>query len=207
MSGSPFSGYRLNCTGTNGGVNFAAFGVGLIKNPLAADPTRVDCTDSAFINYQTPYTIGQHESVKLGLSDAFSGQGLTEQQQGVVDHDPDRLKHDNGDFGLSARYLADWLGGTEFGFYYQNYTSRLPFVGEHAGRLELGMATVSDTTQISGVAGRFAMPTGCVAFTANPGTFADPRLGTGPGTLGRVLISDPQNLIQRERARSEPEHA
>jgi hypothetical protein len=196
LSGSPYSGYRLNCTGVGTNIPLTTVvGLGLIKNPNTVDATRVDCGDSSFINYNTPYTIGQHEQVKFGLADSFSGQGLTEQQQGVVDHDPDRLKHDNGDFGLSARYLADWLGGTEFGFYYQNYTSRLPFVGEHAGRMELGMATTGDSTQISGIAGRFAMPTGCVGITANPGTFLDPRLGTGPGTLGRVLISDPQNLI------------
>lgn len=33
-----------------------------------------------------------------------------------------------GQFGVATRYLADWLGSTEFGAYYQYYHSRVPLV-------------------------------------------------------------------------------
>lgn len=33
-----------------------------------------------------------------------------------------------GQFGVASRYLADWLGSTEFGAYYQYYHSRVPLV-------------------------------------------------------------------------------
>ena len=33
-----------------------------------------------------------------------------------------------GQFGVATRYLADWLGSTEFGAYYQYYHSRVPMV-------------------------------------------------------------------------------
>lgn len=197
LTGSPYSGYRLNCNvGFNGNTGLATvIGLGFIANPFTASGSRVDCGDSPFINFTTPYTIGNHENVKLGLADSLSGQGLTEQQQGVVDHTPDHLARDDGQFGISARYLSDWFGGAEFGAYYQRYHSRLPFVGERSGQMEVGMSTTSLSTQVSGVAGRFATPTGCVGVTANPASFLDPRLGVGAGTLSQVTISDPQNLL------------
>ena len=45
------------------------------------------------------------------------------------DHEPD----DSGQWGIAARYLAEALNDTEFGFYYMNYHSRLPVVGAHTG--------------------------------------------------------------------------
>ena len=45
------------------------------------------------------------------------------------DHEPD----DSGQWGIAARYLAETLNDTEFGFYYMNYHSRLPVVGAHTG--------------------------------------------------------------------------
>lgn len=37
-----------------------------------------------------------------------------------------------GQFGLSMHYVAPWLNNTEFGFYYLNYDSRLPFASGYA---------------------------------------------------------------------------
>jgi hypothetical protein len=41
---------------------------------------------------------------------------------------PDRYPGEYGQYGVAAHYLADNLGGTEFGFYYLNYHSRLPLI-------------------------------------------------------------------------------
>jgi hypothetical protein len=39
----------------------------------------------------------------------------------------DRNPSDDGQYGLALRYLAQGLGNTEFGFYFMNYHSRIPF--------------------------------------------------------------------------------
>ena len=41
---------------------------------------------------------------------------------------PDRYPSEYGQFGFAAHYLADNLGGTEFGFYALQYSSRLPLI-------------------------------------------------------------------------------
>ena len=42
------------------------------------------------------------------------------------------LPSDSGQFGVAFRYFADQLNGTEFGFYYLNYHSRLPLISGYA---------------------------------------------------------------------------
>ena len=46
----------------------------------------------------------------------------------------DRRASDNGQFGFAARYFAEELNMTEFGFYFINYHSRLPYFGAMTGR-------------------------------------------------------------------------
>lgn len=45
-----------------------------------------------------------------------------------VPRNQDRSPNGAGQFGLATRYLANWLGSTEFGAYYIRYHSRLPLV-------------------------------------------------------------------------------
>lgn len=40
---------------------------------------------------------------------------------------------DSGQFGIAFKYFADELNATEFGFYYMNYHSRLPYASAEAG--------------------------------------------------------------------------
>ena len=42
---------------------------------------------------------------------------------------PDLEPDDGGQFGVSFRYFAEGLAGTEFGVYYMNYHSRIPYLG------------------------------------------------------------------------------
>ena len=46
---------------------------------------------------------------------------------------PDRTARDSGQYGIAARYFADQLNFTEFGFYFLNYHSRTPFASGMAG--------------------------------------------------------------------------
>ena len=41
---------------------------------------------------------------------------------------------DSGQFGVSFRYFAEGLAGSEFGVYYMNYHSRIPYLGGYSSR-------------------------------------------------------------------------
>lgn len=196
LTGSPFSGMRRICDGgvaDGNAVGLASvYGLGLLPNPTIAAAGRIDCLDSPFVANTVPYTIGQHESVKLGLIDTLGTEGFTRIGQGVVSRDADIQADDLNQYGFSARWYAEDLGGTEFGVYFQNYHSRLPFVSETARTMEVAVAAGSRSTQLTGAAAKFATPTGCL-IDGNPGTFLDPRISTA--VLGNVAISDPQNLL------------
>ena len=60
--------------------------------------------------------------------------------------------------GIAARYYAENLNSTEFGFYYQKYTSRIPYVGYRAQTPSVGIGTVSNNTSATtaALAGRSA---------------------------------------------------
>ena len=51
----------------------------------------------------------------------------------IAQRNPDHEPDDSGQWGIAARYLAEALNDTEFGFYYMNYHSRLPVVRAHTG--------------------------------------------------------------------------
>ena len=50
-----------------------------------------------------------------------------------VPHGVNQEAKDDGQYGAALRWFADGLGGTEFGFYYVNYHSRLPTVNAMTG--------------------------------------------------------------------------
>ncbi|HUP93210.1 MAG TPA: DUF1302 family protein [Solimonas sp.] len=56
--------------------------------------------------------------------------------------DPERPTRDQGQYGLSAGYLADWLNNTSFELAYLNLHSRLPTIGFYAAE----KGCVSDAT-------------------------------------------------------------
>ena len=58
-----------------------------------------------------------------------------EQTQVTVSRGADMKARDNGQFGLGFRYFADWLSGTEFGFYYTRTHAKLPIVGARFNRI------------------------------------------------------------------------
>lgn len=139
VTASPYSGLRRNCTAAAGsGTQFAQLN-GLVNNPLLSAPGPdgnglVECNDSAFVSHVVPFPIGQHERFRLGQVDGsggaadLSGDGFTRAGAGVLERGRDIEGSDGGQYGLKLTMFAEDLGGTEFGFYYQNYHSRLPFV-------------------------------------------------------------------------------
>src|SRR5699024_5974372 len=68
----------------------------------------------------------------LGSFSSYEGSQVT------LRRTKDEKASSQGQFGLSARYFADSLGGTEFGFYYTRTHAKLPVVAAHMGTVEIG---------------------------------------------------------------------
>jgi hypothetical protein len=56
--------------------------------------------------------------------------------QTLVDLANDHLPEDGGQYGLALRWISAALNETEFGFYFVNYHSRLPYISGRAGTLQ-----------------------------------------------------------------------
>ncbi len=206
LSGSPFTGPRRICDGGAADGNAtglaAVYGAGLLPDPTIAAAGVIDCLDSPFVDNTVPYGVGgpgtgSAELDRFNLIRDLSSEGFTRVTSGIVSRDDDVFANDNGQFGLSAKWYAESLGGTEFGFYYQNYHSRLPFASERAGTtMDVAVSAVSHSTQLGSAAAKLATPTGCLV-DGLAGDFADPRLGVGnaPGLAAAIAINDPQDLL------------
>jgi hypothetical protein len=103
----------------------------------------------------------------------------------------------DGQFGVALRWYAEALNATEFGLYYINYHSRLPYVQLTGGRPTLGVSVTGANVNIrpgadaqGALAGRFAPSVGCIQ-DGNPAGFADPRFAS----LRTQELTDPLNLI------------
>lgn len=71
---------------------------------------------------EDPDGIG-HFAGPLGLISGSSARALVDE----------RSARDSGQYGIRLNYFAEWLnGGTELGFYYMNYHSRLPYASVYA---------------------------------------------------------------------------
>ena len=78
-----------------------------------------------------------------------------------VPRSPDREPDDGGQYGLALRWFVPSLGGTEFGFYFINYHSRLPTVNGISGTVEGAMAaSAAGAAAALGVYGYFEVPPG-----------------------------------------------
>jgi hypothetical protein len=74
---------------------------------------------------------------------------------------PDRKAKDDGQYGVALRWFADALAGTEFGFYYVNYHSRLPVVNATTGTPQgAGGAAAAGQAAAGRVYARFGVPPG-----------------------------------------------
>jgi hypothetical protein len=61
---------------------------------------------------------------------------------GAISRGTDREPGDSGQFGVNLRYMAEGLGGTEFGLYYMNYHSRLPVISATTPTVPINSALV-----------------------------------------------------------------
>ena len=194
LSGGLRAGYKLNCgvglAQTPGGLTTARL-LSLIPGTSGTyftqiagtndlpGVTRPNCTQGATntFNYATNNAFGAAEFERFRRRDVIIADGLAASAsayEGIVDRVDDVYADETGDFGLNAKYLHEgegWLNGFEFGAYYQNYSSRLPFVDLTTGQFQVGVGTVGNSANIAGevnsatvassLASRYAGPAGC----------------------------------------------
>ena len=76
----------------------------------------------------------------------------------------DKDASDNGQYGLAFRYLAPGLNNTEFGLYYINYHSRVPYFSAHKGT---PTSILTGGPLIPAICGSAALRALCTTGTAN----------------------------------------
>jgi hypothetical protein len=127
---------------------------------------------------------GRHVFLGFGSSSDivnpfFAAPNLGRPFLGVQRAENDRTPSDDGQYGLAVRWFAPQLGGTEIGFYYMNYHSRLPVVNALTGTVQGAMsAAAAGQAAALRVYGQFGVPPG-----ANPTVDAIAQAaGTAAGT-------------------------
>jgi len=116
-----------------------------------------NCTGTEIdMRYEIP--IGMNEEVRLRNGDLNHIRRL-------ADEEPS----DDGQFGVALRYYADWANSTEFGFYFTNTHSRLPYAQLVPVGSQVFVSTIGPTAS---AITRQVWPTGCAvsgADLASPG--------------------------------------
>lgn len=107
---------------------------------------------------------------------------------------------DDGDnMGLALRWYAENLNSTEFGFYYQKYKSRLPYVSYWTDTPGMGFETMGRTTDL---ASRLLGVGGCGKANlaiqgASGGAFGAEDLAAGTDTsLASLDVNDPYGIFE-----------
>ncbi len=125
----------------------------------AAGLSQFSCSagTNAFLDYQVDLPIGQSEQYRLDLN------GGTADIRRLEDDEAD----DQGQYGFALRWYAEELNSTEFGFYFMNYHSRLPIVGEkffnNQDASNTAVRTYATTGDSSDATTRGTLNAGCAA--------------------------------------------
>lgn len=178
VSGSRYSGtFRRNCSAAGSGSRQLAAFVGaaagydaLIRGACLAGSDPVD------FDFAIP--VGQGEFIKNTFGDQNVTTRLSFNNEASAD----------GQFGLRLNYYSEELGGTEFGFYYMNYHSRLPFVSYRAGSPVVGISTQAPDGSATG---RAVLPAGCLWSAASAATVLGSQFAVIPPQNGyAVTLND-----------------
>ena len=199
---------RRNCdAATASNVMTAAYGALFDSYFGTCDATS---TASFNVGNETGFVERDRQSYMSTVqSGTFAGQTLGDENFGVRDGDIDETGEN---YGLALRWYAENLNSTEFGFYYQNYTSRIPYYSTMG---KAPSARLNTTAPNDSTTNRGASLQGCfVSAAVNAGggvasfnrTAGAPNLATG-GTNGRgvaeldnVMVDDPTGMNIQVRA-------
>lgn len=181
---------KRNCDGAhrvapNRGNEAAAAGYSAAIK-AALDTHLGTCAVGDSVDFRTPLELGRAEESRRRYDNEANENNLGDTdffRRGVDDEPEDEF----ADYGLALRWYAENLNSTEFGFYYQNYTSRIPYASSRAQAPRVGVGTTgvtdSATLRQFGVAG-------CAGATAN--FTAD---ATANASMDGVVVEDPLGLL------------
>ena len=188
-SGSAFpNSVRQNCAGsgfeTVVGATAAGLGaLALVPGGVAAAGQALNafpgCVDGSFRDFDTALTAGRAEQELIALNP------LLGTRRGA-DQDPD----DSGQWGVALRWYSEDLNSTEFGFYYVNYHSRLPYAQIAPTPGALPQVIIGSESASGSAASKGARPVGCSTFLAT-GAYGDVNF---PNTVN-VAVSDPNGIL------------
>jgi hypothetical protein len=110
---------------------------------------------------------------------------VNRQTQGFLGRADDVFADDSGQYGLSARYFAEWADGAEFAAYYQNYHSRLPYLNvvRGGGVRQLGYRVTGESVNLPSVSSRGLVGTGGCGINQLNLPAVQVMLGDGPGVI------------------------
>src|SRR5690606_40424869 len=72
--------------------------------------------------------IDERELLAIRDAEIAAGVPLSQRNAPITERLADDEPKDDGQFGLALRTYTDLFGGTEFGFYYMNIHSRVPYI-------------------------------------------------------------------------------
>ena len=129
-----FGGNRRNCAAAASATAATKALGGMLDTALGT------CTSTDLESHVRALTVGKAEFERNQIeltSTAGSLGDANRMRRGV-----DLVNDDFDDYGIAVRWYAENLNSTEFGFYYQNYTSRVPYVSSRAGAPILGVGVI-----------------------------------------------------------------
>ncbi len=180
----PFGGTRRNC-GAATSINATTAALGAMLDTQLGTCDAVNDVES----YIRPLTTGLAELERNTIS--YNSAAGTLGDSNRMTRGVDIVNDEFDDFGVALRWYSEAINSTEFGFYYQNYTSRVPYVSSKAGAPILGIGAIGPK---DGAFTRQFGLAGCLSQNwATPGVadgvaFEDP-LGLAPyyNTIGASI--------------------
>ena len=135
-------------TGPFGGANKRNCDLAASANPfqasigVAIDTLVGTCDAGSAVDYSRPLTLGQAEIERAQILNTNAATGATLGDTNIMRRGADEYNDDFDDMGVAIRWYSEQLNSTEFGLFYQKYTSRLPYVSSRAAAPIVGLGAI-----------------------------------------------------------------
>ena len=100
------------------------------------------CDAGSAVDYSRPLTLGQAEIERAQILNTNAATGATLGDTNIMRRGADEYNDDFDDMGVAIRWYSEQLNSTEFGLFYQKYTSRLPYVSSRAAAPIVGLGAI-----------------------------------------------------------------